>query len=96
MAKIKSIVLLVLGAMAAIFLYENWVPAPVIKIFGKEIITLSNSLIIILCFSLGFLTGALLCWAYWRRRTRLAASPSQEPPEAQGGQRQEEQPQTQG
>ena len=95
MGKIKSLALLLLGAIAAVFLYENWVPAPVIKIFGKELIILSNSLIIIICFLLGFLVGGLLSWAWWRRRARLQASKTQEAPEAQGGQRQEEQSQSQ-
>lgn len=90
MGRVKSVVFLLLGAILAIFLYENWVPAPVIKIFGKEIITVSNSLIIIICFCLGFLTGSLVSLAWSRRRASLAAAPStpKEAPEAQETQQQ--------
>ena len=98
MGKVKSVVFLLLGAVLAIFLYENWVPAPVIKIFGKEIGTLSNSLIIIICFVLGFLSGSLVCLAWCRRRDRLRAASSapQQAPEAQEAQKQQEQDKSQG
>ncbi|MGQ9920102.1 MAG: hypothetical protein ACUVRZ_02110 [Desulfobacca sp.] len=92
MGKIKSVVFLLLGAILAIFLYENWVPAPVIKIFGKEIGTLSNSLIIISCFLLGFLSGSLVCLAWSRRQARLtvASGASQQAPETHKAQQHDE------
>lgn len=95
MGRVKSVIFLLLGAFLAIFLYENWLPAPVIKIFGKEILTVSVSLIIISCFILGFLTGSLSCLAWYRRRAHQTAGPSapKEAPEAQKAkeQHQEEQ-----
>lgn len=99
MGKVKSVVFLLLGAFLAIFLWENWVPAPIIKIFGKEIITLSNSLIIIICYVLGFLTGSLVCLAWsHRQRTRLktASSAPQQPIETQEAQKQQEEGKHQG
>lgn len=98
MGKVKSVVFLLLGAILAIFLYENWVPAPVIKIFGKEIGTLSNSLIIIIFFLLGFLSGSLICLAWFRRRARLTAASSapQNAPETHKAQQQHEEEKGQG
>lgn len=100
MGKVKSILFLLFGALLAIFLYENWVPAPVIKIFGKEIVTISTSLVILICFLLGFLVGGLVClsWSRHRRAARLSQTDSapQKTPETQKAQEQEEQEKTKG
>lgn len=92
MGKIKSILFLIVGAVSAIFLYENWLPAPPIRIFGKELVTISNSLVMIISLSLGLLIGLLIMLAFYRRRTRAmaAASAPQQTPESQGNQPHEE------
>jgi hypothetical protein len=92
MRKIKSIFLLLIGAAMALFLYENWVVAPHIKLFGKEIIQLSISLIMIIFFSLGFFFGMVshVAWVQQRRKKARLASGEQKAPESQGANQQEE------
>jgi type VI protein secretion system component VasK len=85
MTKIKSILMLLIGAVLAVFIYENWVAAPHIKLFGKELIQLNISVIILVFFSLGFILGWLTCFS-WRRAQRksAAALSEQKAPEPQG------------
>ena len=54
MRKIKSILLLIVGGILALFFYENWVTAPCIRIFGKEVVQLNTSVIILYFFSARF------------------------------------------
>jgi uncharacterized membrane protein YciS (DUF1049 family) len=85
MGKIKSILLLLIGAFLAIFIYENWVAAPYIKLFGKEIIQLHISMIILVFFTLGFILGIVshLAWIRRRRKTAALASKEEKAPEPQ-------------
>ncbi len=93
MSKVKSVIFLVLGGLLAIFLYENWLPAPAIRIFGKELVTISNSLIIIICLTLGIMTGGImgLMWSRRRERALLSQTGPEEAPEKQQHRQQEEQ-----
>jgi Na+/H+-dicarboxylate symporter len=90
MTKIKSIITLLIGALLALFIYENWVAAPHIKLFGKELVQLTISLIIIIVFSLGLIVGWLGCLG-WRRARRRSApvSGEEKAPEPQSGAQQE-------
>jgi hypothetical protein len=92
MKKIKSILLLLFGGILALFLYENWVNAPYIKIFGQEIIQLNTSIIIITFFLVGFFLGNLshYTWIQQRRKKLAAASGNQKTPESQNANQQEE------
>ena len=67
MGKIKSILMLLIGAFLAVFIYENWVAAPYIKLFGREMIQLNISIIIISFFALGFILGWLSRFSWTRR-----------------------------
>jgi capsular polysaccharide biosynthesis protein len=92
MNKIKSILLLLIGAVLALFLYENWVVAPHIKLFGKEIIQLNISLIIIIFLVFGFFLGIFshFAWVQKRRKNTRLASGEQKAPESQSANQQEE------
>jgi uncharacterized integral membrane protein len=92
MRKIKSILLLVIGGFLALFFYENWVTAPCIKIFGKEIVQLNTSIIILTFFLLGFLLGIFshYAWIQHRRKKVVRASGGQQAPESQNSGQQEE------
>lgn len=92
MGKIKSLLLLLMGAFLAIFIYENWVAAPYIKLFGREIIQLHISLIIIVVFALGFIFGWLghFSWGRSRRKTAAPASREEKVPQTQTPAQQEE------
>ncbi len=92
MKKIKSLLLLLIGAVLALFLYENWITAPYIKIFGKEMIQLNISLIILIFLALGFLLGMLshFAWIQQRRKNLRMASGEQKAPESQNPSQQEE------
>jgi len=84
MSKIKAVLFLVIGGMVALFFYENWgLPLP-IKLFGKDLLTLPGSLIILVTFVIGFLFGWLGHVSWRRQRTRkaqaAAASREQQPP----------------
>jgi hypothetical protein len=92
MGKIKSILLLLIGAFLALFVYENWVAAPYIKLFGKEVIQLNISIIIVIFFALGFILGVLshLAWIHRRRKTAAAITSKEEKaPESQNPDQQE-------
>jgi uncharacterized membrane protein YciS (DUF1049 family) len=92
MGKIKSILMLLIGAVLAVFIYENWVAAPYIKIFGRELIQLNISVIIIAVFLLGFIIGWLSCYSWSRtRRKNVEASREEKAPEAQSPTQQEAQ-----
>ena len=92
MGKIKSLLMLLIGAILAIFIYENWVAAPYIKLFGREVIQLNISIIILLFFALGFMLGMLSCFAWTRSRRKTAepASGEEKVPESQSPTQQEE------
>jgi uncharacterized integral membrane protein len=92
MGKIKSLLMLLIGAILAIFIYENWVTAPYIKLFGREVIQLNISIIILLFFALGFMLGMLSCFAWTRNRRKTAepASGEEKAPESQSPTQQEE------
>jgi hypothetical protein len=91
MGKIKSIVLILIGGFLALFFYENWVTAPCIRIFGKEIIQLNTSIIILSFFALGFILGALthFAWIQRRRKNSEPVSGEQQAPETQSPSQQE-------
>jgi hypothetical protein len=92
MAKIKSILLLLIGAVGAVFIYENWVVAPYIKLFGRELIQLNISVIIMAFFLLGVSLGWLGCYSWSRsRRKNAAASREEKAPEPQSPTQQEAQ-----
>jgi uncharacterized integral membrane protein len=92
MRKIKSILLLMVGGILALFFYENWVTAPCIKIFGQELVRLNTSIIILTFFVLGFLLGILshFSWIQQRRKKNSAVSGEQKAPESQKAGQQEE------
>ena len=92
MRKIKSILLLMVGGILALFFYENWVTAPCIKIFGQELVQLNTSIIILTFFLLGFFLGILshFTWTQQRRKKILPASGEQKAPESQKPSQQEE------
>jgi hypothetical protein len=92
MKKIKSILLLLIGGLLALFFYENWVTAPCIRIFGHEIIQLNTSIIILTFFLIGFLLGILghYTWIQRRRKKVAAASGDQKAPESQNSSQEEE------
>jgi hypothetical protein len=72
MRKFKSILLILLGGLLAIFLYENWIPAPHLKIFGKEIVQVNISLLIVVCLAFGGIFGFLSHVALSRSRKKKA------------------------
>lgn len=76
MNKVKVLLILVAGAVIGLFFYENWGLAIPIKLFGKELCSLPGSLIIMICFVLGFLMGWLghVSWRRQRRRKAEAAT----------------------
>jgi hypothetical protein len=92
MGKIKSLLMLLIGAFLAIFLWENWVAIPYIKLFGREVIQLNISIIILLFFALGFMLGMLSCfaWTRSRRKTVEPALKEEKAPESQNPTQQEE------
>ncbi|AEB10230.1 lipopolysaccharide assembly protein LapA domain-containing protein [Desulfobacca acetoxidans] len=75
MAKIKIFLLILFTSLLTYFIIENSVLAPPIKVFGKELIQLHTSLIIIIFFVLGFILG-WLGHVGWRHRRRKAAESS--------------------
>ena len=94
MKKVKGVILLLIGVVLGIFLYENWVVAPSFRLFGRDLVQVQVSVIILACFALGFITGALSFLAWARRRQRNAAAASQEeqaPEPQQTAQKQEDQ-----
>jgi uncharacterized integral membrane protein len=78
MGKIKNLLMLLIGAILSIFIYENWVTAPYIKLFGREVIQLNISIIILLFFAFGFMLGMLSCFALTRSRRKTAEPASGE------------------
>lgn len=92
MGKFKSILLILIGAFLALFIYENWVAAPYIKLFGKEVIQLNISIIILIFFALGFTLGVLshLAWTLRRQKTAGLTLNEQKAPESQSPGHQEE------
>ncbi len=92
MGKIKSILMLLIGAFLAIFIWENWVETPYIRLFGREIIQLNISIIIISFFALGFILGWLSHFGWTRRRQKTAGLTSREEkaPESKSPTQQEE------
>jgi hypothetical protein len=92
MGKIKGIMLVLIGAFLALFIYENWVAAPYIKLFGREVIQLNISIIILIFFALGFFFGLLsyLAWTHRRQRTADPALREEKAPESQSPSQQEE------
>lgn len=92
MGKVKSVILLLLGGVLALFMYENWVAAPYIKLFGRELVQLQTSFIIIVVFFLGFICGWLGHFGWGRSRRSLAdpALSQEDVPEPQSPQQQEE------
>ncbi len=83
--------MLLIGAILAVFIYENWVTAPYIKLCGREVIQLNISIIILLFFALGFMLGMLSCFAWTRSRRKTAepASGEEKVPESQSPTQQE-------
>ncbi len=72
MGKVKALLLFLLGGIIALFFYENWgLPLP-IKLFGKELVTLPGSLIIMVTFLTGFIFGWLAHVGWRRQRSRKA------------------------
>ncbi|MBM4287986.1 MAG: DUF1049 domain-containing protein [Deltaproteobacteria bacterium] len=71
MGKIKALLLVLMGALLTVFFLENWVAAPPLKIFAKEVVELQTSLIIIICLALGFIGG----WLSGFNQTRQRRSP---------------------
>jgi uncharacterized integral membrane protein len=58
MNKFKALFLAVIGAVLAIFIYENWsYPNPPVRFLGFEFLPLPVPVIILGCFLLGFLAG---------------------------------------
>jgi hypothetical protein len=93
MAKIKISLLILFTFVITYFIIENSILAPPIKLFGKEIIQLYTSFIILISFCLGLLFGWLghVSWRRSRRRENAAtASREQKVPEPQSPQQQEE------
>ncbi len=91
MRKIKSILLLMVGGILALFFYENWVTAPCIKIFGQELVQLSTSIIILTFFIIGFFLGILSHFTWSQRRKKISpVSGEQNAPEPQKSSQQEE------
>lgn len=92
MGKVKGVLLILIGAVLAVFIYENWVLAPHIRLFGRELFQLHTSVIILGFFFLGFLSGVLGCYGWTRARRKAAeASGQEQPPETQGPAQQETQ-----
>jgi hypothetical protein len=77
MGKIKSILLLLIGAVLAIFIYENWVTAPYIKLLGREVVQLNISIIILIFFALGFILGFLSHLSITSKRRQSTGSSSE-------------------
>lgn len=93
MRKIKSILLLMVGGILALFFYENWVKAPCIRIFGQELVQLNTSIIILIFFLMGFFLGIIshLSWTQQRRKKISPVLGEQKAPEPQKpGQQKEE------
>lgn len=92
MGKIKSILLILIGAFLALFIYENWVAAPYIKLFGREVVQLNISIIVLFFSTLGFILGFLshLAWTHRRRKAAATALGEEKVPESQSSNQQEE------
>lgn len=80
MKKVKIAVLLLLVAVLAIFLYENSMQFTTLKLFGRELVKIHNSVVIVLSYFLGFLFG-WLGHVRWRRQRQAAASRKEAEPE---------------
>lgn len=85
MRKVKSILLVVVGGLLAIFLYENWLSAGYLKMFGKELIQVNVSLLMVFCLALGGIFGFLGHLALSRSRKKPAPGDlaEEQAPEAQ-------------
>ena len=92
MAKIKIFLLIFITFLLTLFIYENSVLAPPIKLFGKEIIQIHISIIIITSFVLGAIFSWLghFTWSRARRRSAELALRDQKAPESQDTDQQEE------
>jgi uncharacterized integral membrane protein len=79
MSKFKGLWLLVIGALLAIFLVENWhYPDPPIQFLGFRFLPLPHALVMLSCFILGFL-GGYLAHAFRVRKQKHEVIP--EPPQ---------------
>jgi uncharacterized integral membrane protein len=87
MGKTKSFLLLLLVILLVIFAVQNQQPAPTLKLFKFQVVTLPTFLLLYLCLVLGFALGWVAHALRSRRQRRAAASVStEEKQESQQGQ----------
>ncbi len=73
MSKVKGAVFFLLGALLALFAYQNWIyPTPPIRFLTFTLPPITTSLIIFSCFLIGFVFG----WMVRFRRSRKAERPA--------------------
>lgn len=73
MSKVKGAVLFLLGALLALFAYQNWIyPAPPIRFLTFTFPPITHSLIIFSCLFVGFVVG----WLVHFRKSRKAEKPA--------------------
>jgi uncharacterized integral membrane protein len=92
MAKIKIFLLVLITFVITYFIIENSIPAPPIKLFGKELIQIQLSVIIIVSFLLGLIFGWLICfsWKRSRKNKQGVLLGEEKAPESQNPSQQEE------
>jgi hypothetical protein len=92
MAKIKIFLLILATFIITYFIIENSILAPSIKLFGKELVQLHTSVIILISFWLGLVFGWLshFSWTRNRRKNVGPASREEKAPEPQTPTQQEE------
>ena len=92
MTKIKILLLIFITFLLTYFIIENSVSAPPIKLFGKELIQVQLSIIIIASFFMGLIFGWLshFSWSRNRRKKIGLASGEQKAPESPNSNQQEE------
>ncbi len=81
MSRFKAVVLLVFGAVLAVFIYQNWVyPNPAVRFLNFEFLPLPMSVILLGFFLLGFLAG----WVVnaFSAKVHKHETPSEPPPES--------------
>lgn len=92
MAKVKIFLLISIAILLTIFISENTVIAPPIKLFGQQLFQVHTSIIIVSSFVIGLICGWLghFSWSRSRRKTAELASSEQKVPEPQEQKQQEE------
>jgi hypothetical protein len=83
MGKLKGLFIFTIGAVIAIFLYENSGTSPEIKLFGKVFLNWPISVIIVVNLLIGFLAGWLGHFSWQRRGRKAMLAKSIKEPEKQ-------------